>query len=66
MESLKTSEDWQELCFVEIVDHDGWDRLNFKFSWREELITRKEFEKRLTDSTVRFNPDHLFNIWKEQ
>ena len=53
---LKTSEEWQTLCRVEVLGPDGWDRRNFQFSWYEELITREEFEKRLEPSTVKFDP----------
>lgn len=63
---LKTSEEWQKLCRITVADPGGWDKLNFKFSWREELITKKEFEKRLMDSTVMPNKDYLSNIWKDQ
>jgi hypothetical protein len=34
-----------------VLDPDGWDRLNFKESWAEE-ITEREFESRLLVSTV--------------
>ncbi|MEA3421777.1 MAG: hypothetical protein U9Q97_08915 [Acidobacteriota bacterium] len=52
---MKTSEEWQKLCRLEVLDPDGWDRRNFQFSWYEELIAKKEFEKRLALSTVRFD-----------
>ena len=65
---LKTSEKWQKLCRVEILDPDGWDRKNYQFSWHEELITRQEFKNRLIQSTVQLDPytaDGLKNIWKD-
>ena len=51
----KTSQQWydeipKELGFV-IMDPDGWDRRNYDFSFNEELITKKEFLKRVTGST---------------
>ncbi|MHA1342356.1 MAG: hypothetical protein ACTSQG_00085 [Promethearchaeota archaeon] len=52
MNELKTSEQWQKIFKETIVyDPDGWDRNNFKFSWFEELISRKEYEKRLIYSS---------------
>lgn len=49
---LKTSEQWQkELPNIIILDPDGWDRSNFQFSWREEKITKDEYEKRMFEST---------------
>jgi hypothetical protein len=68
---LKTSKEWQELCTVQVLDADGWDRKNYDYSWNEELITRKEFEKRLGFSTVIFtlpiyNEDgKVEGIWKD-
>ena len=62
---LKTSEEWQKLCKIEVLDPDGWDRANLQFSWYEEKISRNEFERRLAPSTVQFNPDDLKNIWKD-
>jgi len=54
-EKLRTSEEWMELDFSElsIIDPDWWDRENFDISWNE-LITEKEFEKRLCASTVQW------------
>jgi hypothetical protein len=51
---LKTSEDWQKLFNTIIVlDPDGWDRKNFKYSWYEEKITEDEYFKRRDNSTIR-------------
>ncbi len=38
--------------YIEILDYDGWDRMNFHFSFYEELITFDEFNKRLHKSTL--------------
>jgi len=60
---FKTSEEWQRLCRIEILDPDGWDRKKYQFSWYEEKITRQDFERRLVSSTVHFNVDYINNIW---
>lgn len=53
----KTSEEWQKECNVIILDPDGWDRKNYDYSWKEELITKSEFEKRMCISTCQWtNP----------
>jgi hypothetical protein len=49
---LKTSEEWQKLCNIQVLDPDGWDRKNYQFSWFEEKITREEFQNRFYGSTV--------------
>lgn len=60
---LKTSEEWQRLCKVTILDPDGWDRKNYRYSWCEEKITRSEWERRMLTSTVLgFSND---SIWKD-
>lgn len=55
-EEQKTSADWY-LQYPEpiVMDPDGWDRKNWQFSWYEEKITLREFEKRRLMSTVRLN-----------
>jgi hypothetical protein len=50
----KTSEEWQKECNVIILDPDGWDRKNYDYSWKEELITKSEFEKRMCISTCKW------------
>jgi len=35
-----------------IYDPDGWDRNNYHYSFYEEEITKKEFNKRLFNSTT--------------
>lgn len=37
-----------------VLDHDGWDRKNFDYSWKEEKITLEEYENRLSNSTCMF------------
>ncbi len=52
----KTSQEWyDELRKTEnitIMDPDGWDRTNYKYSFTEELITKEKFNERLSQSTV--------------
>ena len=52
----KTSEQWATELLpqmkIKILDHDGWDRNNFQYSWQQELITKEEFEKRLCSCTI--------------
>lgn len=62
---LKTSEEWQKLCLIEILDPDGWDRKDYQYSWYEEKISREEFEKRIGPSTCHFHTEDLANIWKD-
>lgn len=48
----KTSEEWDKLIpYLTVIDPDGWDRKNYDYSWKEELITFDEFQKRLMWST---------------
>ena len=66
MEESRTSEEWQKLCRVTVLDPDGWNRLNYQFSWHEELIDRDEFERRMVISTCQF-PSNVFRdnkVWK--
>lgn len=51
---LKTSAEWlktDKWSGYTVMDPDGWDRKNFKESW-EEKISEKEFERRISVSTV--------------
>jgi hypothetical protein len=62
---LKTSEEWQKECKVEILDPDGWDRKNWDFSWYKEKISKEEFEIRMVSSTcILPRPITPDNIWK--
>ncbi len=57
----KTSEEWyKEEKELKVLDADGWDRVNFEYSWYEELITKEEFEIRVMSSTcMNWNTDRL-------
>ncbi len=49
----KTSKEWQEENPETLVyDPDGWDRVNFEYSWYEELITKEEYDRRVSLSTI--------------
>ena len=48
----KTSEEWSKETNYEILDPVGWDRSNWQYSFYKELITKKEFAKRLCQSTI--------------
>jgi|688.fasta_scaffold761113_3 hypothetical protein len=45
------SSEWIKQYGYIILDPDGWDRTNFDYSFNKELITKEEFEKRLSEST---------------
>ena len=57
---LHTSQEWYDEDeqrvhgIYEILDPDGWDRSGegWHYSWFEERITRKEYERRLGQSTL--------------
>jgi hypothetical protein len=40
----------------------GWDKKQFKFSWKDEKITFEEFLRRADNSTVFFKPGWMTNI----
>ena len=68
MEEKKTSQQWYEMIPAKykliIYDPDGWDRINYDYSFNEELITKEEFKRRLSFSTVLCHKDfHLQNEW---
>lgn len=51
----KTSKEWYDLNpKPTIIDPDGWDRSNYRYSFYEELITKIEFDKRRMCSTCMF------------
>lgn len=52
MVDLRTSEEWNQVKLHKIMDPDGWDRSNFKWSWYEQRITEDEFEARVAKSTT--------------
>ena len=57
---LKTSHEWSvspEFVGLMILDPDGWNRNPeaFEYSFYKERITRREFEKRVMDSTIQWS-----------
>jgi hypothetical protein len=67
MKELKTSEEWQKECkdILIVLDADGWDRKNFQYSWYEEKISKQEFCKRTSTSTVQCDV-RQFVLWSER
>ena len=61
-----TSQEWYPRIYpnkeVVIMDPDGWDRQNWKYSWYEELITEHEFHIRVMKSTCKGN---ILNIKRD-
>jgi len=52
----KSSREWLLDCPTLVVyDPDGWNRQDFNNSWNE-LITKKEFDKRVSHSTCLIYP----------
>ena len=57
---IRTSDEWHQedlgtaKGIYEILDPDGWDRsgAGWHYSWFEERISRKEYERRLGQSTL--------------
>ena len=51
----KTSAEWQAVKpDVKVLDADGWDRLNYDYSWNVERITEKEYNSRVSKSTCKW------------
>jgi hypothetical protein len=63
LDELKTSEKWYELIKdkITILDPDGWDRTNWKYSFYEELISLETFLSRVMASTVEGNIKYIKN-----
>lgn len=54
---IKTSAEWCDEFKDVIIDPDGWDRKNFEHSFREELVDKQEYLKRLRMSTTQVTPE---------
>lgn len=56
IETRRPSSMWYEMVSVpkgvEILDPDGWDRKHFNYSWYKECITEREYNQRLSVSTL--------------
>ena len=57
MGELRTSEEWQKVCKITVLDPDGWDRTNYQYSWFEEKISREEFMNSVLPSTCMFHAE---------
>jgi len=50
--TLRTSEEWNQIFNIPIMDPDGWDRKNYDYSFKEEKISYEEFRMRVNRSTI--------------
>ena len=58
-----TSAEWQKRKPTHHVrDPDGWDRANFNYSWFEELITEREYNRRVSISTIEIHVPNSFPV----
>lgn len=48
----KTSKEWCNHFDCVVFDPDGWDRINYEKSFELELITKAEFKRRCSSSTM--------------
>jgi len=56
----KTSSEWaaeRTGTRLVILDPDGWDRSDWQYSFFKEPITEREFLTRLSESTIRIEPE---------
>jgi uncharacterized protein with von Willebrand factor type A (vWA) domain len=70
MTELKSSQEWlqeiqENFPQVVVLDPDGWDRKNYQESWNEP-ITREEFEKRFSMSTVQVPIEFINDFFKTE
>jgi len=64
---MQTSEEWSKTGILKgstILDPDGWDRSNWNHSWSKELISKKEFRRRCSESTMMFTPEYIKGLNK--
>lgn len=54
---IRNSADWNRHDTYRILDPDGWDRTNFRFSWFVELIDQNEYIRRRNKSTTSHKSD---------
>jgi hypothetical protein len=63
-QAYKTSQQWYDELYppnekgnraLVIYDPDGWDRMNWEYSFEKERITREEFDHRIMMSTCMMN-----------
>jgi hypothetical protein len=56
----RSSHFWSNETGIEVLDPDGWNRMDYEKSWAEE-ITRDEFIRRAGMSTCKAWPDPLYD-----
>jgi len=66
IEGTRTSKEWHRLSKDKITDPDGWDRLNYNYSFNEETITYGEFMSRLLRSTLNMSTIYEIQIDDEE
>ena len=54
----QSSDKWYQMFkeHFSISDPDGWNRIDYDYSWNKELISQEEFFKRVSYSTCVYNP----------
>jgi len=65
----RTSKEWEALVpkkyKLRIIDPDGWDRSgDFDYSFNKEKITKNEFDRRLSVSTISVNVVFFTEDWE--
>ena len=59
IDNKRTSKEWLALTpkewGLQILDPDGWDRMNYEYSFNQELITKDVFMNRVIGSTIQAN-----------
>lgn len=65
---LLTSEEWERLIPIkyklQVLSPDGWDRKNYNYSYKEELISKEEFMRRLSNSTIECSVNFFNEGWE--
>lgn len=61
---LKTSEKWNEIFKIHILDPDGWNRNSWHYSFYEERINLDEFKCRVALSTIEFGDKEFEDLFK--
>jgi len=60
--TLRTSEEWNQIFNIRIMDPDGWDRKNYDYSFKEEKISYEEFRMRVNRSTIWLDKEKTDNL----
>ena len=60
--TIRTSEEWNQIFNIRIMDPDGWDRKNYDYSFKEEKISYEEFRMRVNRSTIWLDKEKTDNL----